>query len=538
MNTSHMPTRFHRKWTEKFNKRVHQSQQQAAKAAILGTVTPGSLLKDEGERVTQQQICSQVDIGSATKRFDIQLQGGPYSIDYSRNGRFLAYCGKSGNVAAFDWMTKKLLFEMNVADTCKDIKFLHQETFIAVAESKTTSIYDNQGVELHCLKQLHQILRLEFLPYHFLLVSSAANGYLYYLDCTVGSVVSSIPTYAGRLGVMCSNPTNAVILLGHHNGSVSFWVPSENRAVVKMLTHQNGLTAISCDLTGNYLATCALDRKLKIWDIRSTYDPLSEINLPLSGTSLDYSQRGLLALGAANTVQVLSDPHLGFSGSELQPASAVQETIADGVNRRVLRSAYLSHYAVRPVHRVRFCPYEDVLGLGTNGGISSLLCPGSAEPNYDALEENPFANKRYRQEREVKRLLDKIPYTMISMESLVGKVRREDILEEWEKKKAALLGLPVSVPMPEVKRTKRKGRSKSSRIEAKKQNIRFERKMFSIKQALGVTETKTKGKQKQPSLQLKETEKLEKPSDLLVSRKKLSKKRLRSALDVLIPPKD
>lgn len=32
-----------------------------------------------------------------------------------------------------------------------------------------------------------------------------------------------------------------------------------------------------------------------------------------------------------------------------------------------------------------------------------------------------------------------IPYTMISLKSIVGEVRREDLLEEWEKKKAVLV---------------------------------------------------------------------------------------------------
>ncbi len=82
--------------------------------------------------------------------------------------------------------------------------------------------------------------------------------------------------------------------------------------------------------------------------------------------------------------------------------------VAPGVRRQVLQSAYLTHNCHRPVHRLRFCPFEDVLGVGTSGGIQSLLCPGAAEPNYDALEENPFANRKYRQEREVKRLLDKV----------------------------------------------------------------------------------------------------------------------------------
>jgi U3 small nucleolar RNA-associated protein 7 len=104
--------------------------------------------------------------------FDLKLdEFGPYSIDYTRNGRNLLIAGRKGHIATFDWKSKKLGCEFHVKETVRDATWLHNETMFAVAQKKYTYIYDQSGMEIHCLRKHIEVNCLEFLPYHFLLAS-------------------------------------------------------------------------------------------------------------------------------------------------------------------------------------------------------------------------------------------------------------------------------------------------------------------------------------------------------------------------------
>lgn len=81
----------------------------------------------------------------------------------------------------------------------------------------------------------------------------SATGFLQYLDVSVGKEVAAIWTRLGRLDVMAQNPSNAIIHLGHPNGTVSLWSPNQKEPLVKMLCHRGAVRSLAVDKTGRYV---------------------------------------------------------------------------------------------------------------------------------------------------------------------------------------------------------------------------------------------------------------------------------------------
>ncbi|XP_070792284.1 WD repeat-containing protein 46 isoform X1 [Pituophis catenifer annectens] len=429
--------------------KARAAARQAARMELLLLEEPGFLEGDEEEdtcTVTQADIAAAVDLAASAKHFELRLDRfGPYRLSYTRNGRHLLLGGRRGHVAALDWQTKALMCEINVMETITDLTWLHTETLFAVAQRKWLYIYDQQGVELNCLKRFHGVQRMEFLPYHFLLATASESGFLQYLDISVGKEVSTICTKAGRLAVMAQNPSNAIIHLGHSNGTVTLWSPSAKAPLARMLCHQGAVRAVAVDPSGSYMATSGLDHKLHIYDLRA-YRRLHSLLLPSGAGLLDFSQRGLLGAACQEVVQVYKDV-------SVCPA----------------RKPYLCHGLPGPSHGLRFCPFEDVLGVGHEQGFASLLVPGAGEPNFDALENNPFRSRRQRQEWEVKAFLEKIPSELITLDPTeLGRVDPIS-LEQQRQERAERLGYDPEAKEPFSPRRKLKGRdSAGSRLKRRK----------------------------------------------------------------------
>ena len=209
--------------------------------------------------------------------------------------------GEKGNISMLDWKEKNLILDFNVESKINEIKFLQNDSMFAVGQNDHLYIYDNQGIELHSLDFIPSPLFLEYLPYHFLLVSALKNNTIKYLDISLGQIVAESKTKSGIISCLAQNPFNEVIISGHSNGLIQMWTPNYGSTpVVKIFVHSSGINSCCVDLEGNYLTTVGNDTKMKIWDLRNSYKSVYEYYNPNPATCVTISQKGLLAVSYKN----------------------------------------------------------------------------------------------------------------------------------------------------------------------------------------------------------------------------------------------
>ncbi|KAK4276578.1 hypothetical protein QN277_014710 [Acacia crassicarpa] len=422
-----------------------KSAKVAAKADKWLVPSEGGYLEAEGIektwRIKQEAIAKEVDILSSRNQYDIVLpELGPYALQFTSSGRYMALGGRKGHLGIVDLMNMNLIKEFQVRETVRDVTFLHNELFFAAAQKKYTYIYDRHGTELHCLKEHGPVLRLQFLKNHFLLASINKFGQLHYQDVTTGAMVGNFRTGLGRTDVMQVNPFNGVVALGHSGGTVTMWKPTSSAPLVKMLCHHGPVSALAFHSNGHLMATAGKDKKIKLWDLRKY-----EVFQTLHGhaNTLDFSQKGLLAYGTGSSIQVLGD----LSGSQNY-------------------SRYMTHSMVKgyQISKLMFRPYEDVLGIGHSMGWSSILIPGSGEPNFDTWVANPFETSKQRREKEVRSLLDKLPPETIMLDpSKIGTVKPAQKEKKPKKEREADIDAAVEAAKDIKMKKKTKGRSKPSK---------------------------------------------------------------------------
>ncbi|KFX87818.1 hypothetical protein O988_09272, partial [Pseudogymnoascus sp. VKM F-3808] len=265
-------------------------------------------------------------------------------------------------------------------------------------QKKYVYIYDSHGVEIHCLKKHIEVTNMEFLPYHYLLATVGNAGYLKYQDVSTGQVVIEIPTRLGSPTSLKQNPHNAILHMGHQNGTVTLWSPNSTTPLVKLLAHRGPVRSIDIDREGRYMVSTGQDMKMSVWDIRM----FKEVNSYFTrrpASSVAISDTGLTAVGWGTQTSIWRGLFTKHSLDQEKIQSPYMAWGGEGKN----------------IERVRWCPFEDVLGVSHDAGFSSIIVPGAGEANYDALEINPYENTKQRQETEVRTLLNKLQPEMISL---------------------------------------------------------------------------------------------------------------------------
>lgn len=390
-----------------------RATEDASSLEALHTESTG-FLEPENEmektyKVTQKDILDSVDAASQNKRFTLKLdQLGPYVGSYSQTGNHLLLGGRKGHVASFNWKEGELGCELQLNETVHDVKYLQNDNeFFAVAQKKHTYIYDQFGAEVHQLKHHVGATHLDYLPYHYLLVTAGTSGYLKYQDVSTGQLVAEMRSKLGPTTALTHNPYNAVVHAGHQNGTVTLWAPSMPTPLAQILSSRGPVRSMAVDRSGRYMAVAGQDKTLKIWDIRQ-FRELESYYSPTPASSLSISASGLLAVGWGPHVQIWKDVLITSGPKQSAP--------------------YMNHLLPgQQVNSVQFCPYEDVLGLGSTNGFDSLLVPGSGEANLDALEVNPYsyATRTGRRETQVRSLLEKLQPDMITLDPMdIGRVDR------------------------------------------------------------------------------------------------------------------
>lgn len=405
--------------------------------------------------LTQEQLRRLLDPASAKHIYDLKLtESAPYGLEYDRSGRYAIAFGHKGHLAVMDCLRPALQAEWHVGERIRDACFLHNYTILAAAQKNHVFLYDSTGVEIHRLDAHTDVAAMNFLPYHWLLSTIGRAGVLKYQDTSTGQLVSEHKTKLGPCHVLRQNPTNAVLHAGHSNGTVTLWSPASSHYLVKMLAHKGAAVhSLAVDPSGRYMVTGGADNQVKIWDLRmyrTTHAYYTKTGIPIS---VDISQRGILGIGHAT--------HVDFWSAEALPHK--------------VHSPYMHHpvHGTGGVERVRFRPYEDVCGIGHGAGISSIVIPGAGEPNLDTDEfhTNPLADRRQRQEAEVRALLDKLSPQMIGLDvDKIGgmETSEQDRLERVEDLQEAANALIKS----KKAKAKKRGRSKiQTKLRRKQANI-------------------------------------------------------------------
>jgi U3 small nucleolar RNA-associated protein 7 len=199
---------------------------------------------------------------------------------------------------------------------------------------------------------------------------------------------------------------------------------------------------MAIDRQGRYMVSTGQDMRMNIWDVRM-FKQVHSYSCHQPGSSVSISDRNLTAVGWGTQVSVWKGLFDAAAADTEKVQSPYMAWGGDG----------------QRIESVKWCPYEDVLGVTHDKGFASIIVPGAGEPNFDSSEVNPYETVKQRQEAEVKALLNKIQPEMISLDpNFIGRIdqisdkkRREERQEDVK-------------PTDAIEKLKNRGRGRNSAL--------------------------------------------------------------------------
>lgn len=464
-------------------------------ASLLRTERPGLLIPEtpleRTYKIRQPALRDNVDSAVRNKAsFALDLHDSnltPYiNATYSRSGRSLLLASRKGHVVISTWRDATLQAELFLNETVRDGTFLHNDSYFALAQKSYLYIYDSSGTQLHVMRKHSSPGKVAFLPYHMLLASAtssvADSPRLAYTDTSTGKLVAD-QSFGGKalnlghVSSLCTNMASGVLNMAHSNGVVSLWAPCQSTPLARMFAHRGGVRHVRASADGHLLVTSGADATIRTWDVR-TFRQLDDWAVPSLLTSFAVSQRNIVAASFGATVHVWSSLSPGKDITRIKQSGGSNRSHrnfgTDGSNiRPSLRSPYMvQQYPKRPITCLNFCPFEDLLAVGHETGIETMIVPGAGEATFDVSAPNPYEKAKSRREAEVRNLLDKLPPETIALDvNIIGGVDKDPGLRLAEMRKR-IEKEHASQREKSLSRRRAKGRGKiSKKLKRKQKNV-------------------------------------------------------------------
>ena len=260
---------------------------------ILLTQDEGYLEAEGVEKTynyTQEKIKKELDLNTQKRIFNLKLtQFGPYYCQYNREGSNMLIAGQKGHLAVVcssfgDWtqqinaFTHKLVSEINVQETIRDIKFIADDMF-AVAQKKYLPPASSHLLDTYTsttVKELNFTICVASKTSRNLNICPITSSWSIVLEMEswpgrifrqvyqssserdpVGEIVIEHPSKLGKATAMRQNPYNAIVHTGYSNGTSPLLIGGWSRSGRPLVTQYYQATGSNVMSPGScYLCVC------------------------------------------------------------------------------------------------------------------------------------------------------------------------------------------------------------------------------------------------------------------------------------------